>query len=115
MINKWLLIRLFASEHQWAQLVLQWIDLIDAHQLVPPKVKHLVLQLLITRDLILSYIHLPKIRHETPRTITLCKLMLLHQGNYGLVHNLVYIAAMTVAFNINMIVWNLGKKKENNT
>jgi hypothetical protein len=56
------------------------------------------------------HIHSPKIRHETPRTVKLCKLMLLHQGNYGLVHNLVYTAAMTVAFNINMIVWNLEKK-----
>jgi hypothetical protein len=103
MINKWLLIRLIASEHQWAQLVLQWINLIDVHQLVSPKVKHLVLQLLITRDLILTYIHLPKIRHEMPRTITLCKLMLLHQIYYGFIHNLVYTAAMTVDFNINMI------------
>jgi len=110
MINKWLLIRLIASEHQWAQLVLQWINLIDVHQLVPPKVKHLVLQLLITRDLILSYIQSPKIRHEMPRTITLCKLMLLHQGKYGLIHNLVYTVAMAVDFNINMIVWNLEKK-----
>jgi hypothetical protein len=44
------------------------------------------------------------------RTITLCKLMLLHQGKYGLIHNLVYTVAMAVDFNINMIVWNLEKK-----
>ena len=80
-----------------------------------PKIKHLVLQLLITRDLILSYIHSLKIRHETPRTITLCKLMLLHQVYYGLIHNLVYMAARTVDFNINMNVWNLEKKEGHNT
>jgi len=28
----------------------------------------------------------------------------------GIIHNLVYTAAMTVDFNINMIVWNLDKK-----
>jgi hypothetical protein len=32
--------------------------------------------------------------------------MLLHQIYYGLIHNLVYMAAMTVDFNISMIVSN---------
>ena len=47
-----------------------------------------------------------------PRTITLSELMLLHQGKNGLIHNLVYMAVMTIDFNINMIVWNLEKKRD---
>jgi hypothetical protein len=46
-----------------------------------------------------------------PRTVTLSELMLLHQVKIGLVHYLVYMAVMTIEFNINMIVWNLEKER----
>jgi hypothetical protein len=75
------------------------------------KVKHLVLQLLLRRNLVLGDIHSPEIRHKMPRTVTLGELMLLHQGKKFLVHNLVYMAVMTIDFNIHMIIGNLGHER----
>jgi hypothetical protein len=110
-IKKWFLIQLITSKYQWAQLVLQWIHHIDVHQRVMPKMKHLVLQMLLRWNLVLRYIHLPEIRHKMPRTLTLSELMLLHQDMNGLIHYLVYMVVMTIDFNINMIVWNLEKER----